>query len=79
MIKRGTAGRNAEFMKNEVPGVTVPDSVIERMSSVSTKEEQLDMGIAIAKESIEKIRHAVAGVQISAPFGKVEIAIRVIR
>lgn len=71
--------RNAEFMKNEVPGVTVPDHVIERMSAVKTKEEQLDVGIAIAKESIEKIRHAVAGVQISAPFGKVEIAIRVIR
>ena len=70
--------RNAEFMKNEVPGVTVPDYVIKRMSAVSTKEEQLDVGIAIAKESIEKIRHAVAGVQISAPFGKVEIAIRVI-
>ncbi|MBR1966759.1 MAG: methylenetetrahydrofolate reductase, partial [Lentisphaeria bacterium] len=70
--------RNAEFMKNEVPGVTVPDHVIKRMSAVSTKEEQLDVGIAIAKESIEKIRHAVAGVQISAPFGKVEIAIRVI-
>ena len=71
--------RNAEFMKNEVPGVSVPDHVIERMSAVSTKEEQLDVGIAIAKESIAKIRHAVAGVQISAPFGKVDIAIRVIK
>ena len=70
--------RNAEFMKNEVPGVTVPDSVIERMSAFSTKEEQLEVGIAIARESIEKIRHAVGGVQISAPFGRVEIAIRVI-
>ena len=49
------------------------------MSRGKTKDEQLDSGIAIAKESIEKIRHAVAGVQISAPFGKVEIAIRVIR
>ena len=71
--------RNAEFMKNEVPGVTVPDRVIERMSAAKTKEEQLDAGIAIAKESIEKIRNTVAGVQISAPFGKVEIAIRVMR
>ena len=49
------------------------------MSAVKTKEEQLDVGIAIAQESIDKIRHAVAGVQISAPFGKVEIAIRVIK
>lgn len=69
--------RNAEFMKNEVPGVTVPDHVIQRMSRGKNKEEQLDAGIAIAREAIEKIRTYVAGVQISAPFGKIEIAVRV--
>ena len=70
--------RNAEFMKNEVPGVTVPDQIIERMTAAKSKEEQLDTGIAIAREAIEKIRHNVAGIQVSAPFGKVEIAVRVI-
>ena len=70
--------RNAEFMKNEVPGVTVPEQIIERMTAAKSKEEQLDTGIAIAREAIEKIRHNVAGIQVSAPFGKVEIAVRVI-
>jgi len=67
--------RNAMFMKNEVPGVTVPDWVIERMTKASTSEEQLATGIAIAREAIDAIRDRVSGVQVSAPFGKVEIAL----
>lgn len=71
--------RNAEFMRNEVPGVVVPDRVMERMAAARTKEEQRECGIRIARESIERIRSSVAGVQISAPFGNVEIAAGVIR
>ena len=71
--------RNAEFMKNEVPGVVVPDSVMERMAAAQTKEEQRECGIQMAREAIEKIRSSVAGVQVSAPFGNVEIAVGVIR
>ena len=71
--------RNAEFMKNEVPGVVVPDSVMERMAAAQTKEEQRECGIRIARESVERIRSSVAGIQVSAPFGNVEIAVGVIR
>ena len=41
--------RNASFMKNEVPGVVIPDSVMERMGSVASRDEQLAMGIQIAR------------------------------
>ncbi|MBO4490709.1 MAG: bifunctional homocysteine S-methyltransferase/methylenetetrahydrofolate reductase [Lentisphaeria bacterium] len=71
--------RNAEFMRNEVPGVVVPDSVIARMAAAKTKEEQCECGIQMAREAIDRIRSRVAGVQVSAPFGKVSIAIAVIR
>ncbi len=71
--------RNAEFMKNEVPGVVVPDSIMERMSRHETKEEQRLEGIKIARETIENIRHYVAGVQVSAPFGNVNTAIEVLK
>ena len=70
--------RNAEFMRNEVPGVVVPDSIMERMAKAATKEEQKAEGIAIAREAIEIIRKKVAGVQVSAPFGNVRTAIEVI-
>ena len=70
--------RNAEFMKNEVPGVVVPDTIMARMEKAETKEAQKKEGITIARESVEKISDRVQGIQISAPFGNVNTAIAVI-
>ena len=69
--------RNAEFMRNEVPGVVVPDEIMVRMAHAETKEEQRDLGIQIARETIEKIKDHVCGVQVSAPFGNVRTALAV--
>ena len=66
-------------MRNEVPGVVVPDSVMERMKKADTKEAQKEEGIAIAREAVEAIRQKVAGVQISAPFGNVNTAVAVMK
>lgn len=71
--------RNAEFMRTQVPGVVVPDEVIQRMSQAKDKESQLQCGIDMAREAIARIRDRAAGVQVSAPFGRVSIAIEVIR
>jgi homocysteine S-methyltransferase len=71
--------RNAEFLANEVPGVSVPDTIIARMRKANekSKEHAVAEGIAIAREMLERIRPLVQGVQVSAPFGKVELALRV--
>jgi homocysteine S-methyltransferase len=73
--------RNAEFMANEVPGVVVPDHIIERMrrASAKSKEHGVQEGIAIGREMLERVRPSVQGVQVSAPFGKVELALEVFR
>ena len=70
--------RNALFMKNEVPGVVVPDWIIERMQASDTKEGQLEIGIEIARQTLAEIRPRVAGVQVSAPLGNVKTALRVL-
>lgn len=72
--------RNAEFMKHEVPGVVVPDSVVERMAKAQEKgpEAAAAEGVAIAREAVSKIKDRIAGLQISAPFGKVEVALQVV-
>ncbi|HTP57756.1 MAG TPA: methylenetetrahydrofolate reductase, partial [Spirochaetia bacterium] len=70
--------RNAEFMKNEVPGVFVPDQVVARMARCDSKEAALEEGIAIAREILEKLRGAIAGVQLSCPMGKVQAALSVV-
>jgi methionine synthase I (cobalamin-dependent)/5,10-methylenetetrahydrofolate reductase len=71
--------RNAEFLANEVPGVVVPEAVIARMRRASerSKEHALAEGIAVAREMLERVRGAVQGVQVSAPFGRVELALDV--
>ncbi len=70
--------RNAEFLNNEVPGVSVPAEIIARMASVTEKEAARQMGIAIAREIREQVRPHVAGIQVSAPFGNVRTSIAVI-
>ena len=70
--------RNASFMRNEVPGVVVPDAVMERMASVESREDQLAMGIQIARESVARVRDRVAGIQVSAPLGNIDAACAVI-
>jgi homocysteine S-methyltransferase len=71
--------RNAEFLANEVPGVVVPEQVITRMRRANerSREHAVQEGIAIAREMYEAVRGTVQGVQVSAPFGKVELALRV--
>ena len=64
--------KNAEFMANEVPGVFVPPSLLERMGRFSSQGDQLKEGQSIARELMEKVASRVVGFQISAPFGQVE-------
>ncbi|MGQ0815503.1 MAG: bifunctional homocysteine S-methyltransferase/methylenetetrahydrofolate reductase [Gemmatimonadota bacterium] len=71
--------RNAEFLANEVPGVVIPREIIARMrlASEKGKEFALQEGITIAREMFEQVRPHVQGLQVSAPFGKVEFALQV--
>ncbi|MDF7807092.1 bifunctional homocysteine S-methyltransferase/methylenetetrahydrofolate reductase [Pontiellaceae bacterium B12219] len=70
--------RNAEFLANEVPGVEIPDAILERMSHAKTKEDGRKLGIEIAREISDAISDRVAGYQVSAPFGMVELALQVL-
>jgi methionine synthase / methylenetetrahydrofolate reductase(NADPH) len=71
--------RNAQFMNNEVPGVSVPDDVMERMrvASEKSKEHGMREGVAIARETLTRVRQRVAGAQVSAPLGRVDLALEV--
>jgi len=69
--------RNAEFMKNEVPGVYVPDAVISYMAKYDTKEDQLKAGLEIARMMVDAVKPLASGIQVSAPFGKYRLAIDV--
>jgi len=71
--------RNAEFLANEVPGVTVPEDILARMKAVHDKgkDAALAEGVAIARDMLDRVRPFVQGAQVSAPFGRVAIALEV--
>ncbi|MDP8991081.1 MAG: bifunctional homocysteine S-methyltransferase/methylenetetrahydrofolate reductase [Acidobacteriota bacterium] len=71
-----TSLRNAEFMVNELR-VPVPDEYLERMRGAVTAEAARAAGVAIAREMVQRVRPLTAGVQLSAPFGRYEMAIEV--
>ncbi len=73
-----TSYRNAEFMSNEVPGVVVPPAILERMRVAPDGDAARAEGIAIARESLAQVRDQIQGVQVSAPFGKVPLALEVL-
>jgi homocysteine S-methyltransferase len=69
---------NAEFMANEVPGVQVPDAVLDRMRRVDSAAAALAEGVAIAREVGCALKSTVQGVHVAAPSGRVESAVEVI-
>jgi len=71
-----TSFRNAEFMVNELR-VPVPEPYMERMRRADNAEAARAEGVAIAREMVHRVRPLVAGVQLSAPFGRYQTAIDV--
>jgi homocysteine S-methyltransferase len=72
--------RNAEFLHNEVPGMTIPDDVRRRMQKAVTAEAAQAEGIRIARGVLAEIRHfrGVRGAYIMPPFGRYEMALKVL-
>ena len=70
--------KNAEFMRNEVPGVVIPDAVMERMAACGDRESARAAGVEMAHEVMARIADRVAGFEVSAPLGNVRIALRVL-
>jgi homocysteine S-methyltransferase len=72
--------RNAEFLANEVPGMRVPDEVIDRMRSAEGSGEAAAAreGVALVREVLDSIGAVAAGVMVSAPSNRVDRAIAVL-
>ena len=71
-----TSYRNAEFMVNELR-VPVPEEYMNRMRRAESADKARAEGILIACEMAQRVRPMVQGVQLSAPFGRYEMAVQV--
>jgi len=70
--------RNAEFLHNEVPGMTVPAEYRERMARVGGGPAARAEGIRIAQEALAAVKHRVHGAYVMPPFNRVDSALAVL-
>lgn len=70
--------RNAEFLANEVPGISVPKNIIEQFERITSKEDGMKLGLEIASNIMNELNNICAGFCISAPLGKVKVALQLV-
>jgi homocysteine S-methyltransferase len=70
------SSRHAEFLHNEVPGITIPDVVRARMRRAG--ESALRAGIEMAQRLVSEVRGRYAGAYLMPSFGRFEVVAEVL-
>jgi methionine synthase I (cobalamin-dependent)/5,10-methylenetetrahydrofolate reductase len=70
------SSRHAEFLHNEVPGITVPDEMRRRMREAG--ERALRVGIETAQALVRDVRGRYAGAYLMPSFGRFEVVAEVL-
>jgi homocysteine S-methyltransferase len=70
------SARHAEFLHNEVPGITIPDDVRRRLREAG--DGALRVGIEMAQELVRSVRSRYAGAYLMPSFGRFEVVAEVL-
>ncbi|HKZ54306.1 MAG TPA: bifunctional homocysteine S-methyltransferase/methylenetetrahydrofolate reductase [Anaerolineales bacterium] len=68
--------RHAVFLNNEVPGISIPDPVLARVSGAGDHAPQ--EGVHIAVETIQALKGIVQGAYLMPPLGRYDLAAELI-
>jgi homocysteine S-methyltransferase len=68
--------RHAEFLHNEVPGITIPDEVRHRLREAG--DHALHAGIELGQELVRAVRARFPGVYLMPSFGRFEVVAEVL-
>jgi len=68
--------RHAAFLHNEVPGMSIPEPIMARISAAGEVAPQT--GVQIAVELLTELRGMVHGAYLIPPFGKYEMAAEIV-
>jgi methionine synthase I (cobalamin-dependent)/5,10-methylenetetrahydrofolate reductase len=71
--------RNARFLNNEIPGISIPEPYINRFSPDMSREEAENTGIDTAVELAEKMKPYVDGFYFITPFNRIEMIMKIIK
>jgi methionine synthase I (cobalamin-dependent)/5,10-methylenetetrahydrofolate reductase len=68
--------RHAQFLHHEVPGITVPENIFERLERAG--EDSANEGIAISKELLVGLHHLIGGAYFIPPFGRYQVVTEIL-
>lgn len=71
--------RNARFIRNEMPGIYVPDDVMNQYDPEGNRESWEDTAIEISRQIMEKSRDIGAGYYLMTPFQRVGLMKRILQ
>jgi homocysteine S-methyltransferase len=66
-------------MANEVPGVRVPDALVQRMRAAPDEAAAEEEGVRIAQELGTRLVTMVQGLHVSSPGGNLALALRTLQ
>jgi len=69
--------RHAEFLHNEVPGITIPDAVRKAMHEAG--ERGAEVGLELARAFLFEVLDEVQGTYVMPSFGRYEVAAELVR
>lgn len=67
------SARNALYLHNEVPGVTIPDDLLARITAIEDKAEQRRLGISYTEELVLSLIDEMDGVYLISPFNRADL------
>lgn len=73
-----TSYRNANFVKNEIAGIRVPDEIVARYHPDMGREEAEIVGAEIASEIIDKLHEFADGYYFMLPFNRVSFMDKIV-
>lgn len=70
--------KNALFIKNEMPGIHVPDQVLERYEAGMSREAYEDVAEAISVDLMKRLEDVCDGYYMMTPFNRAALIKRII-
>lgn len=70
--------RNAMFIKNEMPGIHVPEEIVEQYRPDMSRAEAEAVAVEISLSVMEKLKDVADGFYFMTPFNRVELICRII-
>ncbi len=72
------SSRHAEFLHNEIPGISIPTEILERMRKKGRGKSALNEGIAIARDMLQVAKDIASGACIMPQMKKFEMVEKIV-